>query len=129
MLDLAMPGATALNLQQALADRGSGLPIIFLTAHGDIPMSVRAMKSGAMDFLVKPCGDEELLAAIKQALVRDRELRAGRMQKWRPRAAHSDANAARIRSDARRDHRAVEQTNRRRIWGQWRRQSKSTVRG
>lgn len=81
VLDLAMPGADGLELQQTLARTGDCLPIIFLTAHGDIPMSVRAMKSGAMDFLVKPCGDEALLAAIKQALVRDQALRTERMSK------------------------------------------------
>ena len=75
VLDVMMPGLNGLELQQALARDGHSLPIIFLTGHGDIPMSVRAMKSGAVDFLAKPCRDEELFEAIRQALVRDRQVR------------------------------------------------------
>ena len=69
------------ELQEALARVGNQLPIIFLTADGDIPMSVRAMKSGAVDFLIKPCGDEVLLAAIGQALARDQTERMERQAK------------------------------------------------
>lgn len=83
VLDLSMPNVDGLELQQALARAGNSLPIIFLTAHGDIPISVRAMKSGAVDFLVKPCGDEKLLVTIRQALERDRQLRSGRAEKER----------------------------------------------
>ncbi len=83
VLDLAMPNVGGLELQQSLARTGDSLPIIFLTAHGDIPKSVQAMKSGAVNFLVKPCGDKELLATIGQALERDRELRSGRWEKAR----------------------------------------------
>jgi FixJ family two-component response regulator len=80
VLDVTMPGLNGLELQQALTRAGNRLPIIFLTGHGDIPMSVRAMKSGAVDFLSKPCPDEELLAAIRQALERDRQFRAERVE-------------------------------------------------
>lgn len=80
VLDMSMPGLNGLELQQALARDGNRLPIIFLTGHGDIPMSVRAMKSGAVDFLGKPCGDEELLAAIRLALARDQRFRLERAE-------------------------------------------------
>ena len=80
VLDLSMPGLNGLELQQALARAGNRLPIIFLTGHGDIPMSVRAMKSGALDFLSKPCVDEELLSAIRLALSRDQLLRLERAE-------------------------------------------------
>jgi FixJ family two-component response regulator len=75
VLDVTMPGFDGFELQQALAHNGNRLPIIFLTGVGDIPMSVRAMKSGAADFLSKPCPDEELLAAIDQALAGDSQFR------------------------------------------------------
>ena len=68
ILDVRMPGQGGLDLQQALADQGSLLPIIFITGHGDVPTVVRAMKGGAVDFLMKPFDDEELLAAVHQAL-------------------------------------------------------------
>jgi FixJ family two-component response regulator len=70
ILDLAMPGFDGLQMQQALADRGSALPIIFLTGHGDIPSSVQAMKRGAVDFLTKPVRDDALLAAVRGAIER-----------------------------------------------------------
>ena len=75
VLDVAMPGLNGLDLQRALADKGSELPIIFLTARGDIPMSVQAMKQGAVDFLTKPANDEDLLAAIRAAIDKDRASR------------------------------------------------------
>ena len=68
ILDVRMPGQGGLDLQQALADRGSLLPIIFITGHGDVPTVVRTMKGGAVDFLMKPFDDEDLLAAVHQAL-------------------------------------------------------------
>lgn len=80
VLDIAMPGLNGLELQQALAARGSALPIIFLTGHGDIPMSVQAMKRGAVDFLTKPVDDTDLLVAIRNAFEKDRMLRAGRAE-------------------------------------------------
>ncbi|MCG3149084.1 MAG: Response regulator protein TmoT [Verrucomicrobiae bacterium] len=75
VLDVAMPGLDGLQLQQALITRGCEIPIIFLTGHGDIPMSVRAMKRGAIDFLTKPVRDEDLLKAIRAALVADQSRR------------------------------------------------------
>ena len=73
-----MPGLDGLALQQELESRGSTLPIVFLTGHGDIPKSVAAMKRGAADFLTKPVDDEVLLRAVRQALERDRAGRARR---------------------------------------------------
>ena len=71
VLDVAMPHINGLELQQSLAATGSELPVIFLTGNGDIPMSVRAMKDGAVEFLTKPFRDQDLLDAIQQALERD----------------------------------------------------------
>ena len=75
VLDLAMPAVSGLELQGILADRGSLLPIIFLTAYGDIPKSVQAMKLGASDFLTKPVNDEDLLAAVRVAIEKHCALR------------------------------------------------------
>src|SRR5207248_7743559 len=75
VLDLAMPGVSGLELQRILAGKSSLLPIIFLTSHGDIPKSVQAMKHGASDFLTKPVNDEDLLAAVRVAIEKDRALR------------------------------------------------------
>jgi FixJ family two-component response regulator len=75
VLDLAMPAVSGLELQGILSDRGSLLPIIFLTAYGDIPKSVQAMKLGASDFLTKPVNDEDLLAAVRVAIEKHRALR------------------------------------------------------
>jgi FixJ family two-component response regulator len=72
VLDVRLPGVSGLDLQRALATAQITLPIIFLTGYGDIPMSVRAMKAGAVEFLTKPFHDQELLDAIQQALERDR---------------------------------------------------------
>ena len=77
VLDVAMPTLNGLELQHFLEKTGSLLPIIFLTGHGDIPKSVRAMKHGASDFLTKPVNDEDLLAAIRVAIEKDRALRRG----------------------------------------------------
>jgi FixJ family two-component response regulator len=68
VLDVAMPELDGLTLQQRLAEAGKPLPIVFLTGHGDIPMSVQAMKTGAIDFLVKPVKDADLLRAVRSAL-------------------------------------------------------------
>jgi FixJ family two-component response regulator len=78
VLDVRMPGASGLELQQDLARAGWQIPIIFMTGHGDIPMSVRAMKAGAVEFLTKPFREQELLEAIEQALDSDREARKTR---------------------------------------------------
>ena len=75
VLDVSLPGVNGLDLQRELADAGIQIPIIFITGHGDIPMSVKAMKSGAVEFLTKPFLDQELLDAIRQALDRDRARR------------------------------------------------------
>ena len=70
VLDVRLPGVSGLDLQRELTTRGITLPIIFITGHGDIPMSVRAMKAGALEFLTKPFRDQDLLDAIQQALQR-----------------------------------------------------------
>ena len=72
VLDVRLPGSSGLDLQRELRARGIGIPIIFLTAYGDVPMSVRAMKEGAIEFLIKPFRDQDLLDAIQQALERSR---------------------------------------------------------
>jgi FixJ family two-component response regulator len=73
VLDVRMPGLSGLDLQDELANTSRQIPIIFLTGHADVPMTVRAMKAGALEFLTKPFSDEKLLEAIRQALDRDRE--------------------------------------------------------
>src|SRR5579864_596459 len=76
VLDVRLPQMSGLDFQRQLADTGVQIPIIFITAHGDIPMSVRALKSGAVEFLTKPFRDQDLLDAIQQALQRDSAARA-----------------------------------------------------
>jgi len=76
VVDVRMPGASGLELQRRLAASGDAKPIIFLTAHGDIPMSVQAMKAGAVDFLTKPVRDQTLLDAISKGIERDIKQRA-----------------------------------------------------
>src|ERR1700686_150370 len=78
VLDIRLPGFSGLELQRKLADADIRIPIIFMTGHGDIPMSVKAMKAGAVEFLTKPFRDQDLLDAIQQALERDR---AGRSER------------------------------------------------
>jgi FixJ family two-component response regulator len=75
VLDVRLPGVNGLDFQRDLADKGFRIPIIFITGHGDIPMTVKAMKSGAVEFLTKPFRDQDLLDAIHQALDRDRVTR------------------------------------------------------
>jgi FixJ family two-component response regulator len=75
VLDVSLPGVNGLDFQRQLADAGIQIPIIFVTGHGDIPMTVKAMKSGAVEFLTKPFDDQDLLTAIHQALDRDRARR------------------------------------------------------
>ena len=74
VLDVELPGLSGLDLQQELVKGDAQIPIIFITGHGDIPMTVRAMKAGAIEFLTKPCRDEDLLNAIEQAINRSRHL-------------------------------------------------------
>ena len=75
VLDVRLPGLSGLNLQRELTARGISIPIVFITGHGDIPMSVQAMKAGAVEFLTKPFRDQDLLDAIEQATERDRSAR------------------------------------------------------
>jgi FixJ family two-component response regulator len=76
VLDVRLPGSSGLDLQRQLASEGLRVPIIFMTAHGDIPMSVKAIKAGAVEFLPKPFREQDLLDAIHQAIERDRARRA-----------------------------------------------------
>jgi RNA polymerase sigma factor (sigma-70 family) len=75
VLDVRLPGLSGLNLQRELSERGINMPIIFITGHGDIPMSVQAMKAGAVEFLTKPFREQDLLDAIEQGIARDRSAR------------------------------------------------------
>lgn len=75
VLDMRMPGLSGLDLQKELAEAGVEIPIIFVTAHGDIPMSVQAMKAGAIEFLTKPYRDQDLVDALHDALKRDEAAR------------------------------------------------------
>ena len=90
VLDVRLPGLSGLDLQQRLAAGDMDIPIIFITGHGDIPMTVQAMKAGAVEFLTKPFRDQELLDAIHQALARDRHAR----EQW----AQSEALRRRYRT-------------------------------
>jgi FixJ family two-component response regulator len=89
LLDLRLPGASGLELQERLAERGCVTPIVFLTGHGDVPASVRAMKKGAVDFLQKPVAADELFATVAAALLRDESGRRqrGELGELRARAA------------------------------------------
>jgi FixJ family two-component response regulator len=78
VLDVRLPGVSGLEFQRKLTEAGVQIPIIFITGYGDIPMSVQAMKSGAVEFLTKPFRDQDLLDAIQQALERDRVARQNR---------------------------------------------------
>jgi FixJ family two-component response regulator len=80
VLDVRLPGLSGLDLQRELANTNATLPIIFLTGHGDIPMSVQAMKAGAIEFLTKPFRGQDLLDAIRHAIERDRVARTGRQE-------------------------------------------------
>jgi FixJ family two-component response regulator len=80
VLDVRLPGQSGLNFQRELTERGIHIPIIFITGHGDIPMSVQAMKAGAVEFLTKPFREQDLLDAIEQATERDRQARRQRME-------------------------------------------------
>ena len=76
VLDVRLPGTSGLDFQRELAQAGVTLPVIFISGHGDVPLTVRAMKSGAVEFLTKPFRPQELLDAVQEALERDRTLRA-----------------------------------------------------
>src|ERR1700756_5252943 len=114
VLDMRLPGLSGLDLQRELAAADCTIAIIFITGHGDIPMSVAAMKAGAVEFLAKPFRDQALLDAIQQALDRDRTAGGtGRVAR-----AVCTAHATRVRSDGAGRDRVVEQANHRRIWYQ-----------
>jgi FixJ family two-component response regulator len=81
VLDVRMPGLSGMDLQEELNQAGYIMPIIFITGHGDIPMSVQAMKKGAVDFLTKPFDDEELLQAIRRAIIKDKKGNAERIER------------------------------------------------
>jgi FixJ family two-component response regulator len=89
VLDVRLPGMSGLELQRELAAANNLIPIIFITGHGDIPMSVRAMKAGAVEFLPKPFVDHDLLNAIQQAIKRDGEALKKRTQLTELRARHA----------------------------------------
>jgi FixJ family two-component response regulator len=80
VLDVRLPGLSGLDLQKRMAEANSEIPIIFITGYGDIPMTVQAMKAGAVEFLTKPFRDQALLDAIHQALERDRQVRKRRAE-------------------------------------------------
>ena len=81
VLDVRLPGLSGLDLQRDLMKSGAPIPIIFLTGHGDVPMSVQAMKAGAVEFLTKPFRDQQLLDAIHEAIARDRVERTQRAER------------------------------------------------
>jgi RNA polymerase sigma factor (sigma-70 family) len=81
VLDIRMPGLGGLELQEKLNEQGNGLPIIFITGHGDVPMAVEAMQKGAVDFIQKPFRDQELLERIAEALKADEQRRSARAAK------------------------------------------------
>ncbi|WP_341353381.1 response regulator transcription factor (plasmid) [Rhizobium sp. T1470] len=76
LLDVRLPGMSGLEFQELLAERGVRMPIVFMTGHGDIPMTVRTMKAGAVDFLTKPFREQDMLDALESALKKDRKIRA-----------------------------------------------------
>jgi len=80
VLDVRMPGLSGMDLQEKLSQADYSMPIIFITGHGNIPMSVEAMKKGAVDFLTKPFDDEELLQAVKKAIEKDSKAKAERAE-------------------------------------------------
>lgn len=80
ILDINMPGMNGLELQREMNESGISLPVIFLTGHGDIPMTVHALKAGAVHFLTKPVGEDELMSAVRQALENDRKARSKRAE-------------------------------------------------
>ena len=84
VLDVRLPGLSGLEFQSELGRAGTDLPIIFMTGHGDIPMTVQAMKAGAVEFLTKPCRDQELLDAVRLAIERDRARRKDERNLHRP---------------------------------------------
>jgi FixJ family two-component response regulator len=93
LLDVRMPGLSGFDVQQRLLGDGNDLPIIFLTAYADVPMTVRAMKAGALEVLTKPFEEQPLLDAVQQALERERSLRVAREERRRYREAFDTLTA------------------------------------
>jgi FixJ family two-component response regulator len=93
VLDVRLPGVSGLDFQHELTEAGFQIPIIFITGHGDIPMTVKAMKSGAVEFLTKPFRDQDLLDAINQALDRDRATRQLQSELAELRSRHESLTA------------------------------------
>ena len=93
ILDVRLPGLSGLDLQRHIAQTRHQIPIVFITGHGDIPMSVRAMKAGAVEFLPKPFRDQDLLDAVRQALERDREARRHEAEMTDLRQRHASLTA------------------------------------
>ena len=115
MLDVRLPGVSGLDFQGQLARQGISFPIIFMTGHGDIPMSVRAMKAGAVDFLTKPFRDQDMLDAVTAAIERDRAApRRGRDAGRSARPVRA-LTRARARGDGACRRRPDEQADRRRL--------------
>jgi FixJ family two-component response regulator len=111
VLDVRLPGKSGLDLQSELAAANRELPIIFITGHGDIRMSVRAMKNGAIEFLTKPFRDQDLLDAIHLGLSRDRARRGGRNGFGRPQGTLPVAQPERARDHRTSRARSPWQTN------------------
>jgi FixJ family two-component response regulator len=88
VLDVRLPGPSGLDLQQRMAEGHVEIPIVFITGHGDVPTSVKAMKAGAVEFLIKPLADADVLGAIEQAITRDRSARKQRAQSAELRARY-----------------------------------------
>lgn len=93
VLDIRLPGVSGLDFQTQLAKLGNAIPIVFMTGHGDVPMSVRAMKAGALDFLIKPFRDQDMLDAVTAALATDRERRVDEAQLASLRARYATLTA------------------------------------
>jgi FixJ family two-component response regulator len=93
VLDVRLPGVSGLDFQGQLAKAGNNIPIVFMTGHGDVPMSVRAMKAGALDFLIKPFRDQDMLDAVSQALERDRGRRSTEGQLAKLKASYENLTA------------------------------------
>jgi FixJ family two-component response regulator len=106
VLDVRLPGLSGLDFQTELAKSGIQIPIIFMTGHGDVPMSVKAMKAGATDFLTKPFRDQDMLDAVSHAIEHDRKRREASAE-----IVGLRTHAARARDHGVRDNRAFEQAD------------------
>src|SRR5439155_3418313 len=93
VLDVRLPGLSGLDLQRQLMDANIEIPIVFITGHGDVQMSVRAMKAGAVEFLTKPFRDQDLLDAVQQAIDRDRSARTQRAETAELRNRHESLSS------------------------------------